>query len=761
MKRLLLHPRIAQSAKVAALCVLAISFAHSLLIAQDVPQDRQYEFVLTTGQSFPAFANDSTQIPVSEFSLYAYHSGAWNAIPFQIDERTSGGDYFATDDGFLDANDEIVFMIMDAGDMAPPDYWPPEGSLRNNPRYEIGLTDPITGGQAYVYLFRNSSPGIGPPLPEYISYTPGPVNKAAADTITGISYVQAHEKKAGVPSYIAIRPSFGGTGTNFIDRLKLRVRGVVTILGQKITINVNEQDNLTATGAVHVAMGRVRLIRRVFENIEVFGQNFDNLPIDLFFYPFSSQLTGRLTLPTEISTQLLRLSLDFNGNAYDAEWHNQNVGPVIITGNGAGIPAGGAATVFLPQTNWFAMFSPHGGVMGIFSFDQIPGSMQAFYYWDTPLPEPYGTGDTGDGVSIGDGGFIITGNSLQGVFDLGMRLFMVSPDFSRDQAFALNANIEQPVTPAFAVQPFRLLAVNDLHVAGSAPESVQLAWTAPSDGGSSAGNYEIAFSTTPVGTDTAQWFDTIAEKAANPPAPGTPGSIESVTLSGLTGGERYYFMMRYFDAFSNPSELSNVASFDVVPVELVVFTASAEQAQITLSWRTASETNNLGFYIERRDDAESTWDEIGFVAGNGTTTDPQTYAYVDAELQPGTYRYRLRQVDFDGSVDYSGEIEVAVAMPQQFVLAHSYPNPFSLASHTNTTIKFELTNAEPLRVELRIYDILGREIRRLVDDTRRGGFYEVRWDGRQENGQRAATGIYLYELRAGDQRALRKLMLVR
>jgi len=219
--------------------------------------------------------------------------------------------------------------------------------------------------------------------------------------------------------------------------------------------------------------------------------------------------------------------------------------------------------------------------------------------------------------------------------------------------------------------------------------------------------------------------------------------------------------MRYFDAFGNPSPLSNLTSFDVVPVELVAFNAAVDRDQVTLSWRTASETNNLGFYIERRNNTEADWSEIDFVAGNGTTSEPHAYSFVDAELQSGTYHYRLRQVDFDGAIDYSDAIEVAVAMPKQFALAHSYPNPFSLASHAGTTIKFELTNAEPVRVELRIYDILGREIRRLVDDTRRGGFYQVRWDGRQENGKRAATGIYLYELRAGDQRALRKLMLVR
>ncbi|MBC6947796.1 T9SS C-terminal target domain-containing protein, partial [candidate division KSB1 bacterium] len=98
--------------------------------------------------------------------------------------------------------------------------------------------------------------------------------------------------------------------------------------------------------------------------------------------------------------------------------------------------------------------------------------------------------------------------------------------------------------------------------------------------------------------------------------------------------------------------------------------------------------------------------------------------------------------------------------PQRFVLAQSYPNPLLHAS-SGTLIRYELPHSAPQPVELRIFNLLGREVRQLVHENQNGGYYEVRWDGRLANGEHAAAGIYFYELRSAGFRAIQKLTIVR
>lgn len=218
-------------------------------------------------------------------------------------------------------------------------------------------------------------------------------------------------------------------------------------------------------------------------------------------------------------------------------------------------------------------------------------------------------------------------------------------------------------------------------------------------------------------------------------------------------------MLRSRDAFGNASPFSNIATIDAVPVELATFSVQVERDQAELSWSTASETNNLGFHLERKQ-GNNTWQEIGFINGHGTTLLTQNYSFVDRDLQPGVYSYRLRQVDFNGAFEYSPEIIATVSAPQRFVLAQSYPNPLLHAS-SGTLIRYELPHSAPQPVELRIFNLLGREVRQLVHENQNGGYYEVRWDGRLANGEHAAAGIYFYELRSAGFRAIQKLTIVR
>src|SRR5690606_3493773 len=115
----------------------------------------------------------------------------------------------------------------------------------------------------------------------------------------------------------------------------------------------------------------------------------------------------------------------------------------------------------------------------------------------------------------------------------------------------------------------------------------------------------------------------------------------------------------------------------------------------------ATETNNSGFHVERQIKGSNEWTNVSFVNGKGTTTEVNSYNFVDKGLSVGTYSYRLKQVDFDGTFEYSPVIEVEVNAPDQYTLYQNYPNPFN----PTTTIEYSLP--EKADVTISIYNALG------------------------------------------------------
>ncbi|MDX1440231.1 MAG: hypothetical protein R3284_10040, partial [Rubricoccaceae bacterium] len=83
-----------------------------------------------------------------------------------------------------------------------------------------------------------------------------------------------------------------------------------------------------------------------------------------------------------------------------------------------------------------------------------------------------------------------------------------------------------------------------------------------------------------------------------------------------------------------------------VPVELTSFDAQVSGDDVVLSWETASETNNAGFEVQLKQGND--WQVLGFVEGNGTTTEAQTYSYRAEDMDVGTHTFRLKQIDYDG-----------------------------------------------------------------------------------------------------------------
>ena len=193
----------------------------------------------------------------------------------------------------------------------------------------------------------------------------------------------------------------------------------------------------------------------------------------------------------------------------------------------------------------------------------------------------------------------------------------------------------------------------------------------------------------------------------------------------------------------------------IVPVEIQSFIINVYENAIVLNWATATETNNSGFEVERLQDSNieklKDWESIGFVPGFGTTTEPKAYSFIDEDITTGTYKYRLKQIDFDGSFEYSNEIEVAVDFtPKEFVLYQNYPNPFN----PKTVISYQLPVTS--NVTLKVYDVLGNEVTTLVNEEKQPGVYEVEFDASS-----LASGMYLYKLQAGDFVQTRKMILTK
>jgi len=176
--------------------------------------------------------------------------------------------------------------------------------------------------------------------------------------------------------------------------------------------------------------------------------------------------------------------------------------------------------------------------------------------------------------------------------------------------------------------------------------------------------------------------------------------------------------------------------YSTVPVELVSFTANVAGSNVVLDWQTVTETNNSGFDIERSED-NANFVRIGFVPGSGTTTETRSYSYTDNLVSGGTYYYRLKQIDYDGSYTYSDVVEVDLGLPTQFTIEQNYPNPFN----PSTTIRF----ATPVdaKVIINVYNLVGEKVSEVVNNNHSAGAHVVVFDASD-----LTSGIYFYRIDA-------------
>ncbi len=197
-----------------------------------------------------------------------------------------------------------------------------------------------------------------------------------------------------------------------------------------------------------------------------------------------------------------------------------------------------------------------------------------------------------------------------------------------------------------------------------------------------------------------------------------------------------------------------------LPIQLASFTGRIlTNGSVRLEWRTLSELNNYGFFVERKLQGEPVFVELPnvFISGHGTTNIPHDYAHTDVTASAGLWQYRLRQVDLDGTAHYTDAIAVSVttgvdgsSLPIAYRLYQNYPNPFN----PTTTIRYDLPSAG--FVSLKVFDIRGSEVRTLVNEFQDVGFKSIRFDAAS-----LASGIYIFRLQAGSFVQTKKLTLLR
>jgi photosystem II stability/assembly factor-like uncharacterized protein len=186
-----------------------------------------------------------------------------------------------------------------------------------------------------------------------------------------------------------------------------------------------------------------------------------------------------------------------------------------------------------------------------------------------------------------------------------------------------------------------------------------------------------------------------------------------------------------------------------VPVEMISFTASADNDQVVLQWTTATELNNKGFEIERKVKG-NIWKQIGFIQGKGTTTEIQNYSFTDIPESNEIYVYRLKQIDLDGKYSYSNEIEVNLIQVKEFSLNQNYPNPFN----PSTIITYTIPEASVIK--LTVFNSLGQEVKVLENGFKPAGIYKIEFKA-----EGSASGIYYYKIEAGSYSQVKKMTMLK
>jgi len=216
-------------------------------------------------------------------------------------------------------------------------------------------------------------------------------------------------------------------------------------------------------------------------------------------------------------------------------------------------------------------------------------------------------------------------------------------------------------------------------------------------------------------------------------------NIQNIDCASAVSDQRNYILIDEKDGTA-----ANILAYDVqeitnegsLPVELTSFDVTAEERDVLLTWETSTEQDNAGFSVEMAS-LNGGYEEIAYVQGNGTTSEVSSYSYTMKDAEFGVFKFRLKQIDFDGKSSYSPEVDLTLELPDDIIMDPAYPNPFNPA----TTVRFAVKERQD--VTLQLFDLQGRLVKSLYQGQMDAGVMRsFRVDGSD-----LSSGTYLVQLR--------------
>lgn len=200
---------------------------------------------------------------------------------------------------------------------------------------------------------------------------------------------------------------------------------------------------------------------------------------------------------------------------------------------------------------------------------------------------------------------------------------------------------------------------------------------------------------------------------------------------------------------------TDVTILNTLTVKLASFTALSSDNEVTLRWRTESETNNAYFIVQKSSKKDGEYRDIATISASASGT----YEFRDEDVFGGEVNYyRLTDVSTTGAKITHPAIKVLVngrPRPTTYALTQNMPNPFT----DRTMIEYSIPVEG--KVELGIYDVTGKLIRTLVSDNQSVNYYRVMWNGTDNSGNRVASGVYFYKLSSGNFETSQKMTFLK